>query len=109
MAEIAITRTDNQSQLLLATRLTAVEAPTLQAALKKEIAAGSRTIVFDLAATTALDSTGIGLLIATSNTLATMQGSIRLQNVAPDILKLLKHMRLAERLHAAGSEEASRG
>jgi anti-anti-sigma factor len=106
-----ITRTDSQSLIKLAVKLTAVEAPALQAALKQEIAAGSRTIVFDLRATTTLDSTGIGLLIATSNTLATMQGAIRLQNVAPDILKLLQHMRLADRLHATATAtgEANRG
>jgi anti-anti-sigma factor len=109
MADPVITRSDNQSLIHLAERLTAVEAPALQASLKKEIAAGSRTLVFDLTATTALDSTGIGLLIATSNSLASMQGSIRLQNVTPDILKLLKHMRLADRLHATEGGEAAHG
>ena len=109
MAEPVITRSDNQSRIQPGGRLTAVEAPALQAALKKEIAAGSRTLVFDLSATTALDSTGIGLLIATGNTLASMQGGILLQNVTPDILKLLKHMRLAERLHATGDGETAHG
>ena len=61
-------------------------------------------IVFDLAATVMLDSSGIGLLIATSNTIARQQGRVRVLNLSADILRLLQSMRLASRLNASGRE-----
>ncbi len=76
--------------------------PELQAALKAQIQTGVTEVVFDLAATAMLDSSGIGLLIATSNSLARQQGRLSILNVSPDILQLLQSMRLATRLNAAG-------
>ena len=87
-----------------------MEAPALQAALKQEIAQGVKEIEFDLAKTRSLDSTGIGLLIAASNSLTALQGSVRLTQVAPSLLKLLQGMRLVERLHAvAAAKEGADG
>ncbi len=76
--------------------------PELQAALKEQLQSGVVEVTFDLSATAMLDSSGIGLLIATSNTLARQQGRVSVVNVAPDILQLLQSMRLATRLHASG-------
>ena len=106
MAFFKIVRKGGKVLVTLQTKLTAKEVPKLQPALKKEIADGGREIVFDLASTTTLDSTGIGLLIAANNSLAPLQGAIRLINVSSDILKLLQSMRLVDRLHAtaAGKE-----
>lgn len=84
-------------------QLTAATASDMQAALKNEIADGAREMVFDFKATTTLDSTGIGLLIATGNSLRTCQGKISLINVSDDIMKLLQSMRLAERLNVTGT------
>jgi len=53
---------------------------------------------------TLLDSSGIGLLIAASNSLAAKKGSVRLVNVSADIMHLLQSMRLAARLNAKGKE-----
>jgi anti-anti-sigma factor len=86
--------------VMLSEKLTATNVPELQPLLKQEITGGARQIVFDFARTTALDSSGIGLLIATHNTLAAAQGEVHLIHVSHDILKLLKSMRLADRLHA---------
>jgi anti-anti-sigma factor len=74
----------------------------LKAALKAHLQAGVEEVSFDLAATVQLDSSGIGLLIATSNTLARQQGRVRILNASPDILQLLQSMRLAARLNASG-------
>jgi len=105
-----ITRDGNRSCVKMREKLTAVEIPALQPALKQELAGGAKEIVFDLADTVSLDSTGIGLLIATNNSLSTIPGQIRLINVTPDILKLLRSMRLVDRLHAtANVDEVSHG
>ncbi len=82
--------------------LIASDVPDLQAALKQQLQRGVDEIVFDLAATVMLDSSGIGLLIATCNTMARQQGRIRVINVSPDILQLLQSMRLTGRLNATG-------
>ena len=100
MVDCPITRTGATARVTLPEQLTAVEAPALQVALKQEIAQGVREIEFDLTHTKSLDSTGIGLLIAASNSLAALQGSVRLIQVSPPLLKLLQSMRLVERLHA---------
>jgi anti-anti-sigma factor len=91
-------------RLAVGVKLTAAEASDLQAALKKEIAGGAKDLVFDLKETVTLDSTGIGLLVAAGNSLAAAQGSMRLVNVSDDILKLLRSMRLTDRLHASAEE-----
>lgn len=110
MTDFEISRDGGQARVTLREKLTAAEIPALQPALKQEIAAGVCRIIFDLARTTSLDSTGIGLLIAANNSLQAVQGEIRLVNVSSDILKLLQSMRLADRLHAEGRKaEESNG
>ncbi len=80
--------------------------PELQAVLKAELQEDGLEVVFDFAQTAMLDSSGIGLLIATHNSLSRRQGRIRLINVAPDILQLLQTMRLINRLNATGHNAA---
>jgi anti-anti-sigma factor len=84
--------------------LVAAVIPDLQAALTKQLQPGIAEIVFDLAATVMLDSSGIGLLIAATNTMGRRQGRVRVLNVSPDILRLLQSMRLTTRLNATGPE-----
>jgi anti-sigma regulatory factor (Ser/Thr protein kinase)/ABC-type transporter Mla MlaB component len=108
MAEFEISRDGAQSRITLGEKLTAAQ--VLQAGLKKEMDEGVTSIVFNLAGTVTLDSSGIGLLIAASNSLATVLGSINLTDVSPNILRLLQSMRLVDRLHAtSASAEPARG
>lgn len=72
----------------------------LQAALRKELERETREVLFDFETTTFLDSSGIGLLIAASNSMAKIGGTVRLINVPADIMKTLQSMRLAPRLNA---------
>ncbi len=103
MTDTGITRDGKNALVALGVKLTAIEVPSLQASLKQELAAGVTLIVFDLAKTTTLDSTGIGLLVAANNSLATVQGKVRMVNVCADILKLLQSMRLVDRLQASSA------
>jgi serine/threonine-protein kinase RsbW len=102
--DVEVTRHGQQLRVVLGKKLTAVEVPVLQPALKQELADDVRQIVFDLADTESVDSTGIGLLIAANNSLAGREGELRLLNVSADIMKLLKSMRLVERLNAEAAE-----
>ena len=102
MADFEIVREATESRITLGEKLTASMIPTIQVALKQELDAGVRGIVFNFALMETLDSSGIGLLIATGNSLALVQGNIRLENVSADIFKLLQSMRLVDRLHVTG-------
>ncbi|MDX9896623.1 MAG: STAS domain-containing protein [Geoalkalibacter sp.] len=105
MSDFEITRSGGQTRVTVRGKLTVTEIPVLQPALKQEISAGVREMIFDLTQMSSLDSSGIGLLIAANNSLATVQGTLRLVNVSPDILKLLQSMRLVDRLHATADEK----
>ena len=104
MNQFTIEQDANQCRVALADELTASTVPDLQAALKTEVEHGAMTVVFDLARTVMLDSSGIGLMIATCNSLARKQGLVRVQNAAPEILQLLQSMRLVSRLNVTGRE-----
>jgi anti-sigma B factor antagonist len=109
MSDFEIAREGTQARVTVGGKLTAVEAPALQEALRQELGAGVREVVLDLGATRSLDSTGIGLLVAIANSLAAVGGTVRLLEVGPEIMKLLRAMRLAARLNAAAAEAASHG
>lgn len=104
MGETQFTRSGDEFRVVIGAQLTAANASDLQESLKKEISKDARKVVLDMTHTTTLDSTGIGLLIATSNSLKAVQGEIRLIHVPADIMKLLKSMRLVDRLHASAGE-----
>ena len=65
---------ERQSSVRLTGDLTAALVPDLQAALGQELNKGIRELVFDLANTAMLDSSGIGLLIAAANSLSPIGG-----------------------------------
>ena len=102
MANYTIVTSGKQCRVVLAGDLTAPRVPELQAALRKELVPAVTEVIFDLGQTATLDSSGIGLLIATNNSLARQQGCIRVQNVSPDLLRLLQSMRLVSRLNTTG-------
>lgn len=78
--------------------LTAAVVPGLKDALRNATAEGMRKVEFDLGNTAVIDSTGIGLLIATFNSLSRVGGTITVVNVSDDIFRLLQNMRLEKRL-----------
>lgn len=82
--------------------LTVVLVPELQQLLKAEVEKGTQQIVFDLAETRMVDSSGIGLLIAASNTLSQKNGKLSVVNTAPEIFRLMQSMRLVTRLNISG-------
>lgn len=106
MSVCEILREGPRARVVLSGKLTATEVPDLQALIKAEIAGGATEVVVDLAATTFIDSTGIGLLIATHNSLGPARGGVQVINAVPEVFGLLRNMRLVDRLRvtAAGKE-----
>jgi len=94
-----VDRTGANCKLSVSGALTAIVIPELKEALKRELQEETRELVFDLRETTMLDSSGIGLLIASSNTLSRKGGTTRVINPAAEIYELLSTMRLVSRLN----------
>lgn len=66
----------------------------LRGEIKDHVAQGARQVVFNLANTTGVDSSGIGLLIAVHNTLQKAGGKLKVTNASADVRRLLAAMRL---------------
>ena len=105
MDPFRIERTAAASRVTLAGDFTAALADSLRLALQKELDAGVTRVVFDLTQTVMLDSMGIGLLIATYNSLSGRQGRVVVENVSEGVLKLLQCMRLVQRLNVSELEK----
>ena len=105
MAAYVIEQNGQQGSVKLTGDLTAIVVPDLQAGLKEVLGKGVREVVFDLASTAMLDSSGMGLLIATANSLAPNGGKVRVTNVCPEIFRLLQSMRLTARLNVSERAE----
>jgi len=104
MATYTLEKDGSNCRVTMHGDLVASVIPDLQAALKQQLQPGVEEVSFDLAATVMLDSSGIGLLIATSNTMARQKGRVRILNVSQDILRLLQSMRLTSRLTVSSCE-----
>ncbi|RMG84395.1 MAG: anti-sigma factor antagonist [Candidatus Dadabacteria bacterium] len=74
--------------------LVASAAEELRVPLREAVEAGATEVVFDLGGVDDVDSVGIGLLLATHNTLGPRGGRIRVVNAGAEIVKLLRTMRL---------------
>jgi len=98
MTEIQVVQTGTQATIILGEKLVASDVPDLKNELKNLIAAGVRSISFDCTRLTLMDSTGIGCLVATHNSLARLDGSLSMLQVSPDIHDLLCSMRLDRRI-----------
>jgi anti-anti-sigma factor len=84
--------------------LTLAEAQTLRPELQKAVAGGVTGVVFDLDGSAVVDSSGIGLLIATHNSLKPKGGTLRVTNVSAEILNLFKAMRLDRHFTVEGRQ-----
>lgn len=102
MSSYRMEHTDDGCRLMVNGGLTVVLVPELQQALKSEVEKGTQQVIFDFAETHMVDSSGIGLLIAVSNTLAQKNGKPSVVNTAPEILRLMQSMRLVGRLNISG-------
>lgn len=82
--------------------ITASSAPLIRVDLKNLIAEGVRDLVIDMTNTRVIDSTGIGLLVATHNSLVRLNGKLAIKNVSQDLFELLKAFRLDKHFSVSG-------
>ncbi|MBY0506188.1 MAG: STAS domain-containing protein [Bryobacteraceae bacterium] len=82
--------------------LVAASVPELRARLRELVGDGARTLVIDLEQTRMVDSVGIGLLIATHNSLRKVGGQVSVVRASADIVQLLTTMRIHQHFPVSG-------
>jgi anti-sigma B factor antagonist len=82
--------------------LVASSVPELRPALRDLVRSGLRDMVVDLADTTMIDSTGVGLLLSAFNSLSKVQGKFAVVNASEEILGLFRTLRIHQHFAVAG-------
>lgn len=100
-----ITREGNKAQFNPQGDLLASNVGELRNYLKSMIADGVRELVFDLGSTGMVDSSGVGLLVATHNSLSRLEGKMTVINVSLNLMDLFKSLRLDKHFIITGSNE----
>jgi anti-anti-sigma factor len=103
---IQIERNENRAIVQVEEALTLGFARELRPRLQEVIGKGATQIVMDLSRVDAVDSSGIGLLIATRNSLAKVGGGLRIVGVSAEIQHLFEVMRLDRHFEIEGKPGA---
>ena len=98
MSETHVTKKNQQGWVEIQGHFTATDVAALQSSLR-QMTSQVKEVIFDFSHCTMLDSSGIGLMIATCNTLAAKSGKVRVLNASKDIADILASMRLTVRLN----------
>lgn len=96
-------------QLALEPSVSVKNAQTLRELFKQHVQNGARSMILDFSQVESIDSVGIGLLVATHNSLSKVGGCLSLVNVSHDIYQLFTLMRLNKHfdIFQAGAEGLS--
>lgn len=73
-----------------------------QRELKNVIDQGGKTLTLDLSGVNMIDSIGLGLLIATHNTLSKQGGKLTVIHASADLMSLFQAMRLDKHFEISG-------
>lgn len=85
--------------------ITAASAPILKDALQTEMASAPRSLIFDLNAVPMIDSTGLGVIVATKKNLNEAGLRFGIIHVQPTVEKVLEIVRLSKHLNVFSSRE----
>jgi len=102
MQNFKIERDGETATVFAAGDICASSAPELRPAMRDLVKSGVRRLVFDLAQTSMLDSTGIGLLLATFNSMRGVGGEFSVVRASDEILDLLESMRINQHFPVSG-------
>ena len=81
----------------------ATSVPDLRQILKEAVDAGTKELCIDLANAAMIDSLGLGLIIASHNSLSKAGGKLSVINVSRDVKDLFKKMRLDQHFTVIGA------
>jgi len=82
--------------------IVASSVPELRPALQQLVRPGMREMVVDLADTTMVDSTGLGLLLSAFNSVRRAEGTFAVVNASSELLELFRALRLHQHFRVAG-------
>ncbi len=102
VSSIQIEKNGNRALIELQKPLTATFARELRPQLQQLITEGVSNIFFDFSLVDVVDSSGIGLLIATHNSLTKAGGGLRVTGASSEIQHLFKAMRLDRHFEVEG-------
>lgn len=103
MSEPVITREQEKAVVCPAGDVVAASVPELRSVLWDSIAGGARDVVLDLSHTQMVDSSGLGLLIGTYNSLRKVGGRLAVIHASRDVLQLFQTMRMHQRFPISGN------
>jgi anti-anti-sigma factor len=92
-----------QCQLVLTENIVAGVVEELKKTIREQINAGCLDITLDFKNIESIDSSGLGVLIATQNELKQKQGGLSVSNVSDSIMKMFKIMRLDKHFAVHGA------
>lgn len=92
---------EQRVQIALEDNVSAKNVQALRDLFKQHVNEGARSLELDFSKVGSIDSVGIGLLVATHNSLSKVGGSLSLTNVSQDIRQLFALMRLDKHFHVA--------
>ena len=84
--------------------ITASATPAMRSLLKSLVADGIRHLVFDLTNVRVVDSSGIGLLVATHNSLSRLDGKVEVIHASANLVELFKAFRLDKHFTISGMD-----
>jgi len=98
MEQYTLTQKKKSCIVTFSGNFTAGLVPDLKKALLKTVAAGVIDLEFNLEETKFIDSNGIGLLVAASNSMAQKKGEMKVILKSDEVARLFQNMRLMDRL-----------
>ena len=102
MTETRVERNEREAIVRPAADVVAARAPELRAALRKTLAEGACEITLDFSGVSMVDSAGLGLLLATHNSLQKAGGRLSVVHAAREILDLFRSMRIHQHFQVSG-------
>ena len=94
MTEPIITQEQESTVIRPAGDVVAAHVPELRSVLRTTIDGGARDVVLDLCNTGMVDSSGLGLVIGTYNSLQKVGGRLTVIHASRDVLQLFQTMRM---------------
>jgi anti-sigma B factor antagonist len=102
MTEPGITREQERTVVRPAGDIVAAHVPELRSVLRTTLDGGARDVVLDLSNTEMVDSSGLGLVIGTYNSLQKIGGRLTVIHASRDVLQLFQTMRMHQHFAISG-------
>ena len=98
---------ENNRRLHLREDVVAAHCQKLRETLRAQIDSGTQHLTLDFETVKMVDSAGIGLLIATHNSLRSRAGELALVNCSLDLLELFRSMCLHQHMRVEGASTSA--